>query len=94
MAKLRRRALRRLQVGNDSNYGQRRGREVLHREAGPCKHPKDGETQRNMAKYGETRRNTTKHTEIQRNTTKHDEIHYKLTQPTMQYKQCNSVRTF
>jgi len=33
MAKLRRRALRRLQVGNDSNYGQRRGREVLHREA-------------------------------------------------------------
>jgi len=30
---------------------------------GPCKHPKDGETQRNMAKYGETQRNTPKHDE-------------------------------
>jgi len=46
------------------------------------------------AKHSETWRNTAKHAEIRRNTGKHDEIHYKLTQPTMQYKQCNSVRTF
>jgi len=55
---------------------------------------KHSETWRNTAKHGEIRRNTTKHTEIRRNMTKHDEIHHKLTQPTMRYKQRNSVRTF
>jgi len=34
-----------------------------HFGTGPCKHPKDGETQRNMAKYDETHRNTAKHDE-------------------------------